>query len=72
VNLASRLCDRAGAWEILVSDRFHEMLPSNIRTRFERTEPLRFKHVTQLIATYRFSAAMDVGEQTMAGAAAPV
>ncbi len=26
VNLASRLCDRAGKWEILVSEPFYEML----------------------------------------------
>jgi class 3 adenylate cyclase len=56
VNLASRLCDRARAWEILVSEPFYESLPAVTQAMFERTESLEFKHVTQAVATYRFSA----------------
>ncbi len=54
VNLASRLCDRAEKWQILVTEPFYEMLPEKIRTTFERTEPMQFKHVSQAIATYRY------------------
>jgi class 3 adenylate cyclase len=54
VNLASRLCDRAEKWQILVSEPFYEMLPQKIRASFERTEPMQFKHVSQVIATYRY------------------
>jgi class 3 adenylate cyclase len=53
VNLASRLCDRAEKWQILVSEPFYEMLPRETRTVFERTEPMEFKHVAQVVATYR-------------------
>ncbi|MGB8342504.1 MAG: adenylate/guanylate cyclase domain-containing protein, partial [Chthoniobacterales bacterium] len=53
VNLASRLCDRAGKWQILVSEPFYEMLSVEIRKGFERTEALQFKHVSQSVATYR-------------------
>jgi adenylate cyclase len=55
VNLASRLCERAGSWQILVSESFYEMLPPETRLVFERTEPMQFKNVTQFMATYRFS-----------------
>ena len=53
VNLASRLCDRAGKWQILVSEPFYEMLSSETRATFERTEPMEFKHVSQAVPTYR-------------------
>ena len=49
------LCERAGAWQILVSEPFYEMLPPQIRSTFERTEPMQFKNVTQFIPTYRFT-----------------
>jgi len=48
VNLASRLCERAGPWQILVSESFYEVLPEETRAAFERTEPMQFKNVTQL------------------------
>jgi class 3 adenylate cyclase len=53
VNLASRLCDRAGKWQILVSEPFYEMLSPETRAIFERTEPMAFKHVSQSVPTYR-------------------
>ena len=53
VNLASRLCDRAEKWQILVSEPFYEMLSVEIRKGFERTEAMQFKHVSQSVATYR-------------------
>ena len=55
VNLASRLCDRAGKWQILVSKPFYEMLPLETRAVFEPTEPMDFKHVSQSVPTYRFT-----------------
>ena len=55
VNLASRLCDRAGKWEILVSEPFREMLSPATRAVFERTEPMEFKHVSQSVPTYRYT-----------------
>ena len=55
VNLASRLCDRAGRWEILVSAPFYQDLSPETRAAFTRTEPLEFKHVSQLMATYRYT-----------------
>ena len=55
VNLASRLCDRADRWQILVTEPFYQMLPEKIRASFERTEQMHFKHVSQVMATYRYS-----------------
>ena len=55
MNLASRLCDRAGKWEILVSGPFYEMLSPATRAVFERTEPMEFKHVSQSVPTYRYT-----------------
>lgn len=55
VNLASRLCDRAGKWQILASESFYENLPALTQEMFARTEPLNLKHVAQTIATYRFT-----------------
>ena len=52
---ASRLCDRADPWQILATEPFYEMLPEKIRASFERTEPMQFKHVSQMIATYRYT-----------------
>ena len=56
VNFASRLCDRAGKWQILVSEPFYEMLSPETQVAFERTEPMEFKHVSQIVPTYRFIA----------------
>ncbi|HEY3663276.1 MAG TPA: adenylate/guanylate cyclase domain-containing protein, partial [Chthoniobacterales bacterium] len=55
VNLASRLCDRAGKWQILVSEPFYEQLSPETKNEFNRTEPMEFKHVSQAVATYRFT-----------------
>jgi class 3 adenylate cyclase len=55
VNFASRLCDRAGKWQILVSEPFYQMLSKTIRAAFERTEPMQFKHVSQVAPTYRYT-----------------
>jgi class 3 adenylate cyclase len=60
VNLASRLCDRAEKWQILVSEPFYEILGTETQAVFERTEPMEFKHVAQAVATYRHTVA--VGE----------
>ena len=60
VNLASRLCDRAGKWQILVSEPFYEILGTETQAVFERTEPMEFKHVAQVVATYRHT--VSVGE----------
>ena len=55
VNLAARLCERAARWEILVSQPFFEKLGVRTQLLFEKTEPLEFKHVSQNIATYRYT-----------------
>ncbi|MGI9089317.1 MAG: adenylate/guanylate cyclase domain-containing protein [Chthoniobacterales bacterium] len=55
VNLASRLCDRARKWEILVSQPFHEMLGVRSQLLFAKTEAMAFKHVSQSVATYSFN-----------------
>ncbi|MEO7165810.1 MAG: adenylate/guanylate cyclase domain-containing protein [Chthoniobacterales bacterium] len=52
VNFASRLCDRAAKWEILVSEPFYEMLPPETQVTLERTAPMEFKHVSQIVPTY--------------------
>jgi class 3 adenylate cyclase len=54
VNLTSRLCDRAGKWEILVSEPFYEMLPAATQATFERTEPMELKNVSRAVPTFRF------------------
>ena len=55
VNLASRLCDRAGKWQILVSEHFFEMLSPETRATFEQTESMALKHVSLPVSTYRFT-----------------
>jgi adenylate cyclase len=63
VNLASRLCDRAGKWQILVSEPFYEMLSLETRAVFERTEPMEFKHVSQSVPTYRYTVTVaEIGD----------
>lgn len=60
VNLASRLCDRARKWEILVSEPFFEMLGVQTQVLFEKTESMEFKHVSRNVAAYRFTVPEDV------------
>jgi len=55
VNLASRLCDRAEKWQILISASFYEVLSAEIQSQFERTAAMEFKHVSQAIGTYRYT-----------------
>ena len=57
VNLASRLCDKAEGWQILVSDQFLKSLPAEQQDHFEKTEPIQFKNVQQAVTTYLFSCA---------------
>ena len=52
VNLASRLCSRAGQWEILCSADFHASLGAEARAEFVVTEPMQFKNVQQEVVTY--------------------
>jgi class 3 adenylate cyclase len=52
VNLASRLCDRAEKWQILVSRDFYGFLSPPIQSLFEPTAPMELKHVSQSLATY--------------------
>jgi class 3 adenylate cyclase len=59
VNLASRLCDRAGRWQILVSESFYKQLPAGTRALFEQTEPMEFKNVERFVATYRCAVSGD-------------
>ena len=51
-NLASRLCSRAGPWEILCSAAFHATLGADSQTSFTLTDPMQFKNVHQTVATY--------------------
>ena len=55
VNLAARLCARAGPWEILCSAVFHDALPPDARSAFVQTEPMQFKNVQQPVATFSFT-----------------
>ena len=52
VNLASRLCDRAEPWQILVSEDFLSSLPENQQKEFSPTEPMTFKNVQQFVPTF--------------------
>ncbi len=61
VNLASRLCDRAGQWEILASKAFHDALPPDARRAFRETEPMHFKNVSEPVIT--FSCVVDPAPQ---------
>ena len=45
VNLASRLCSKAGQWEILCSEDFHRVLGVSAQAAFVPTEPMQFKNV---------------------------
>lgn len=55
VNVASRFCDHAGAWEVIVSEPFYEQLGQTSQARFVETEPMRFKNVAGPMRTYRFT-----------------
>lgn len=57
VNLASRLCDKAEGWQILVSEDFMQSLPKEEQGHFEKTEPIQFKNIQQFVPTYIFSCA---------------
>ena len=65
VNLAARLCEKAGAWEILTTDAFLESLDAGERAAFRQTEPIHFKNVQQAVTTHRcaleFSAVAQPG-----------
>jgi class 3 adenylate cyclase len=61
VNLAARLCERAGPWEILCSEAFHTALSPASRAAFVCTEPMQFKNVQQMVTTY--SCTVPVAEQ---------
>ncbi len=52
VNLASRLCDHAASWQILVSCDFYDLLPPETRAHFRVTDPIEFKNVDRFVATY--------------------
>lgn len=52
VNLASRLCDHAEAWQILVSADFLTALPGEEQARFQPTEPIAFKNIQHAVRTY--------------------
>jgi len=52
VNVASRLCDRAEPWQILVSEDFLSSLPENERLEFAPTGPMTFKNVQRFIPTF--------------------
>ncbi len=52
VNLASRLCGKAGAWEILVTDAFLASLDPAERAVFRQTAPIHFKNVQQAVTTH--------------------
>ncbi len=57
VNLASRLCDHAPAWEVLASEAFYSLLDDPARANCRRTEPMHFKNVAQPVATWACSPA---------------
>ena len=59
VNLASRLCDRAEKWQILVSREFYELLSAPTQASFQPTAPMTLKHVSQPVATYLHTVAED-------------
>lgn len=61
VNLASRLCDSAGRWQILISEMFLQELPETERGDFQPTEPMRFKNVSQPVATFAWALASEAG-----------
>lgn len=52
VNLAARLCEKAGSWEILTTDAFLESLDPAARAVFRQTEPIHFKNVQQAVTTH--------------------
>lgn len=67
VNLAARLCECAGAWEILVSAQFHQALPLALRDPFIPTEPMHFKNIQQFVVTYSWNATnSEVRDRTRA------
>jgi len=67
VNLASRLCDRAEKWQILVSREFYDLLGVATQTLFQPTAPMALKHVSQPVATYVHTVAGNEIPETSAG-----
>ena len=55
VNLAARLCEKAGSWEILTTNAFLESLDSAARAAFCQTAAIRFKNVQQAVTTYSYA-----------------
>ncbi len=66
VNLASRLCDRARQWEILVSDEFYAKLSPAAREVFESRPPMQFKNVAQPVAVHACRVGMRSPENLIA------
>ena len=52
VNLAARLCSKAGPWEILCSEDFHRALAAASQSAFVATEPMQFKNVQAPVNAY--------------------
>ena len=52
VNLAARLCEKAGSWEILVTAAFLASLDAEARGIFRQTAPIPFKNVQQAVTTH--------------------
>jgi class 3 adenylate cyclase len=63
VNLASRLCDRATPWTVLVSEEVFGELPEQERGTFERREPELFKNVSKPVTTY--CCGLGMGEELL-------
>src|SRR5439155_5305420 len=55
VNLASRLCDKAGPWQITVSEDLFTVLPPADQAQFDSNPPTQFKNVTRPVTTYTFT-----------------
>jgi class 3 adenylate cyclase len=67
VNIASRLCDHAASWEVLVSEEFLRALPPAGRSHFRRTESLQLRNVQQAIATYRWNQGVSAESDSAKG-----
>jgi class 3 adenylate cyclase len=52
VNLASRLCDRAGPWEVMVSEDVAAALSAAERAPLRANEAMQFKNVSRAVVTY--------------------
>jgi adenylate cyclase len=54
VNLASRLCDQASPWQVMVTQEVYDALPPAERAQFVANPPLRVKNVTRVVTTYAY------------------